>query len=520
MQLPTIRSTLLLAIAFAMGTGSPRILAQPGQAQVPRVERLTIDEAVRLALENNLGVQVARIGPQVQDLTIAQALGAWSPTFTGLVEAGSVDTPTNSFLSGSIGPKTSDNRITSNTGIRQLLPWGGSYSVGWDSSRSTTTNVFSNFSPQLRSSLALTYTQPLMRNFGIDGARQQLLLSRTSRTIADVQVRETVSTTSRSVRHAYWELVYAIASLEVQRQSRDLAQESLRNTRARVEIGMTAPIDVVEAESELAQREEGVILAEAAIESAQDTLRALVYDPSMPDFWSIRIEPIDPPPFEQSIVDVDIASRNALSRRSDVDEARRTLEADDISIRYLRNQTLPDVTANIDYGLTGLGGTQFLRGSGFPGPVIGQTERGFGSVLADLLGNDFPSWTVSLNLSYPIGSSEVEASLARARLQYSQSQTQLRNLQLQVTTEVREVARQVQTNQKRVDSTRAARQLAERRLDAEERKFMAGTSTSFFVFQAQRDLSQARGNELRAILDYNRSLVDLETVQEAPLTPR
>jgi outer membrane protein TolC len=138
-------------------------------------------------------------------------------------------------------------------------------------------------------------------------------------------------------------------------------------------------------------------------------------------------------------------------------------------------------------------------------------------VLGDLFNNRYPTWTLSLNIGYPIGTSTAEANLARARLQYNQSQTQLKNQQLQVATQVRDVARQVQTNQKRVDTTRAARQFAERRLEAEEKKFAAGMSTSFFVFQAQRDLSQARNNELRALIDYNKSLVDWDTVQEAPL---
>ena len=218
-------------------------------------------------------------------------------------------------------------------------------------------------------------------------------------------------------------------------------------------------------------------------------------------------------------MDVDPAVRNALDRRTDLQQTRKNLEATDINIRYFQNQTLPDVTASFDYGLTGLGGTQFLRGEGFPGPVIGQTQRSFGSVLGDLFGNQFPNWTASLNVSYPLGATQQEADLARARLQYTQSTTQLKNQQLQVVSEVREAARQVLTNQKRVETTRASRQLAERRLEAEQRKFTAGTSTSFFVFQAQRDLAQARNNELRAILDYNRSTVDLETVQEAPLTP-
>jgi outer membrane protein TolC len=363
----------------------------------------------------------------------------------------------------------------------------------------------------------LNLRQPLLRGFSIDTSRQQLLVSRKSREIADVTLRQAVTVTARAVRIAYWDLAYAIASLAVQRQSLELAGTSLQNTRARVEIGTTPPIDIVEAEAEVATREEAVILAEAQIESAQDTLRALVYDPSMPDFWTIRLEPAALPPFQATAVDVDAATRNALERRTDLQQSRKTLETTDINVRYFRNQTLPDVTASLDYGLTGLGGTQFVRGAGFPGPIIGQSERGFASVLRDLFANDFPSWTAALNISYPLGSSQPQANLARARLQYSQGQTQLRNQELQVVTQVREAGRQVQTNQKRVDTTRTSRQLAERRLDAEERKFAAGTSTTFFVFQAQRDLAQARNNELRAVLDYNRSIVDFESVQEAPL---
>ena len=494
------------------------VLGTPVSVSAQEVRRLTVDEAVRLALENNLGIQVARADPRIEDLSIAQARGAWTPAFTSTLQSASNDSPSNSFLSGAQGASISDERFNTNVGIEQQLRWGGVYSVGWDSTRSTTTNLFSNFSPQLRSSLALNYRQPLLRGFGIDAARQQYLVASKNREIADVTLRQTIATTSRAVRVAYWDLAYAIASLDVQRQSLELAQESLRNTRARVEIGTTPPIDIVEAEAEVATREEAAILAEAQIQTAQDTLRALIYDPDMPDFWTLRVEPGELPAFQPVNVDVDMAVRSALDRRTDLQQARKTLEANDINIRYFRNQTLPDVTAAFDYGLTGLGGTQFVRGAGFPGPIIGQTERSFGTVLSDLFGNDFPNWTASLNISYPLGASQSEANLARARLQYSQSATDLKNRQLQVVTQVRETARQVQTNQKRVETTRASRQLAERRLEAEQRKFTAGTSTTFFVFQAQRDLAQARNNELRAVLDYNRSAVDLETVQEAPLT--
>ena len=504
--------TILWTPAAAAGQSG-----SPAAAQSAGVRPLTIEEAVQAALVNNLGIQAARLDPRVEDLGVAQAQAAWFPTVTSTLQAASIDSPSNSFLSGAQGPKTSDDRVTTNIGMGQTLPWGGNYTVGWDGTRSTTTNLFSNFSPQLRSSLALTYRQPLLRGFAIDTTRQQLLVSEKNREIADVALRQAMAVTSRSVRRAYWDLAYAIAALEVQRQSLDLARESLKNTRARIEIGTVPPVDVIEGEAEVALREEGVIVGEAQIATAEDVLRALVYDPAATDFWALRIEPTSQPRFETRLVDVDAVVRAALANRTDLQRSQKNLETADVNIRYFRNQTLPDVTANVDYGLAGLGGSQFVRGAGFPGPVIGRTERGFGAVLTDLVANDFPSWTASLTVSYPIGPTPQEAGLARARLQYSQSQTQLRNQQLQVATEVREAGRQVLTNQRRVETTRVARQLGERRLEAEERKFAAGTSTSFFVFQAQRDLAQARINELRAILDYSRSVVDLETVQEAPL---
>jgi outer membrane protein TolC len=322
------------------------------------------------------------------------------------------------------------------------------------------------------------------------------------------------------VRYAYWDLAYQIASLQVARQSLELAEESLRNTKARVEIGTTPPIDIVEAEAEVSTRREAVIVGEAQVGTAEDVLRALVYNPSMPDFWTITIEPADMPPFEPTPVDVAAAVRTALDRRTDLLQTRKSMESTDISIRFLKDQTLPDVTAQFDYGLSAIGGVQFLRTAGVglsPGDIIGEERRGVGSVLSDLLTNDFPAWTLSLNFSYPIGNSQQQASLARARLQQTRDEVRLKQQELQVTTEVRQAARELTSNQQRVLTTRASRELSARRLEAEERKFAAGTSTNFLVFQAQRDLAVARNNELNAILDYIRSRINIETVQEVPL---
>ena len=517
---------LFTALMAVFGTSASvfaqvSLTAQQVAASSPQVRRMNADEAVQLALENNLGIRVARIDPQIQDLNIVNARTGWTPSFSTTFQTNSNDAPNQNFLAGAQGSRTSSDQFASSLGVQQVLPWGGNYEVGWDSSRFNSNSSFSTFSPQLRSSLLLNYNQPLLRNWGIDQVRQQILVSSKNREISDVSLRQTIAVTTRTVRNAFWDLAYANASLGVQQQSLDLAQESLRDTRSRVEIGTTPPIDIVQAEAEVARRREAVIVAQGQIGNAEDALRTLVFDPNMPDFWTVRIEPSELPEFRAVPVDIEGAVRNALSRRTDLEQVRKTIEEDDINIRYFRNQRLPDVSANINYGLQGLGGTFLERGDGPFGPgtgsVLGSSVRGFGTVLGDLFQNAYPNWTASLNISYPIGTSAAEASLARTQLEKTQTQTRLRNQELQVAQQVRIAAREVMTNQQRVESSRSARQLAERQLEAEQRKFEAGTSTNFLVIQSQRDLALARNVELQNILNFHRSVIDLETVQEAPL---
>jgi outer membrane protein len=219
---------------------------------------------------------------------------------------------------------------------------------------------------------------------------------------------------------------------------------------------------------------------------------------------------------------VDAAIRNALDKRSDLNQIKNSLAQNDINIRYFRNQTLPDIAANVSYIATGTSGTQLspVDFSSITSGVIPArsvvANRSFSSALGDIFQNNFPNWTVGVTVSYPIGASTAETSLARARLQAQQTQTQVKNVQLQITTQVRDVARQVRTNQQRVKAARTSRELQEKKLEAEEKKQAAGLSTTFLVVQAQRDLAQARTLEIRAIADYNKSLVSFDAVQLVP----
>jgi outer membrane protein len=227
---------------------------------------------------------------------------------------------------------------------------------------------------------------------------------------------------------------------------------------------------------------------------------------------------IDRPVFRPEPVDVAAAVRKALDQRTDVSAAKRRLDASDVTVRYLRNQTLPALDAVATYGLQGLGGTQFIRqGSGLGSVIVGTVPGGFGDALNAIANRSFPTWSVALNLSYPLFGSSADAEFARAKVERQQTLAEIKALELQVATEVTTAGLQVQSTLKQVEAATAASSLAQRRLEAEQSKFEVGLSTNFFVVQAQRDLQDAQNRELRALLDYQKALVEFERVQETSL---
>jgi len=365
--------------------------------------------------------------------------------------------------------------------------------------------------------------QPLLRGFHIDINRAQYKISQKNQEITDVQLRQQIVATARAVRLAYWTLVGTRYNLGVAQASLDISRQTLRDNRTRVEVGTMAPIDVVGAEAEVARNEEAAIVAASQIDAAEDQLRALIFDPKSPDFWTMDLDLADAPQLPQTKADVDVegAVKVAMEKRTDLIQFRKQLEIATINLDLAKENTKPQLNAVVNYGLNGLGGVLVTeRGPADPnnplepGPILATTSKGFGSVLGDLVGFDFPTWTLGVQFRYPLGNSTQKVIVARQRLAYTQSELSLRNAELSVASEVRVVARNVNTNRKRVESTTSARVFSERQLDAARKKFAVGLAQSIDVLIAQRDLATARFNELSSIIDYVKSLVDFDTVQE------
>ena len=499
----------------------PTPAAQPQRLDAtaaPTVLKLSADEAVKLALENNLGIRADRLGPQIETYGLAAAKAVYTPAITSTTTTRSATTPNDNFFTGSSSTVTGESFRT-NGGLAQFVPWGGGrYVFGIDGARTTTSDESRNYNPQLDSNFFLNFTQPLLRNFRIDANRQNIMVSQKRQEISDLQLRQTLTQTTRSVRNAYLTLVNALGQLDVARQSYATAQTQLKNNQRRVDVGSMAPIELVQAEAEVAATEEQVIVSEGQIQAAEDALRVLIMNRSQPDFWTTKLEPAERPSLTQRPIDVDAAVANALANRTDLAQARKQIEQSDVSLKFYRNQKLPAVDVVASYSLVGYAGTQreFDRSTGVP-IVIRESQRPFSEAVRDVFGNEFRTWQLRFDVSYPIGTSQADASMAQARLQREQQLTNLRDLETLVVASVRDAARQVQTSLKRVESTQKARQLAEQNVLAEEKRVAVGLSDTFRLTQFQRDLTRQLNNELNAIIAYNRALINFDAVQMVPL---
>ena len=481
-------------------------------------ESLTLEDAVKRALENNLDIAVERLGQQVYDVDIASIRSVYSPVLSSLISnQSSKNASTSTISGGQTGATINNSTFVFNGGVVQDVPWGGgSFSAALDNRRSETSNLTATINPQYTPTWAAQYNQPLLRDFKIDATRQQLLVTRISQDISDIQLRQTTMNTVANVRNAYWDYVFAVQSVDVARQSLLLAEELLRNNQTKVEIGTMAPIDVVQAQSQAATQRQTVVTAEGTRRTAEIALKRLIVSGTADPLWTSTIEPVDRPDFLPEPIDLTAATQRALSTRTDVLQARKTLEANDVTLRLLTNQKLPQVDLQTRYATTGIGGTRLItQGTGVDrGEITGVDPGGYLDALNTLFRNRLPTWSVALNISYNLGTSTADASIARARIQQNQIDVQLRQLDLQVTSDVSNSAILVQNAAERVQAAQSSRDLAQQQLDAENSKFGVGMSTNYQVVLAQRDLANAQNLELQAILEYRKAVVDFERVQQ------
>jgi outer membrane protein len=513
-------------IAASGQTATPTSAQQGNQVSAPAAGprvALTLEDAVKLALDRNLDIVVQRLSPEINDLAIATAQSFYNPSLTSQISSQSQTNASTNTITGGVVNSGVENTVgTFNGGIAKNFYWGGGNAlVTLNNARNTSTAAINLYNPSYNPIWSAQYTQPLLRGFRTDANRQQLQVTKLNRDISDIQLLSTITNTLSNVRNAYWDYVFAVQSVEVAQQTLDLANKQVEDNQTRVQVGTMAPIDVIQAKAQAASSLQNLVVAQATQRTSELALKRLIVSGTQDPNWNASIDPVDRPDFRPEQVDLDAAIRRALSQRTDLTIAQKNVQANDVTLKYLDDQTKPQADFQASYGLSGIGGTQIFRtGNGIGGnggSITSTVPGGYGDALSSLWTTDYPRWVVGVNISYPLGLSSQKAAVARARVQQNQVTAQLKQIELQVATEVTNQAITIRSNMERVQAAQAARDLAQQQLDAENSKFAVGMSTNYFVITAQNQLATAQNNELQAILNYRKSLVDFDRLQQTTL---
>ena len=333
---------------------------QSAQGDHPTVQ-LTLDEAIKLALDRNLDISVQRLNPQTFDFSVAGLQAVYKPTLTSTVSQQSATTPSNTTISGGlVGVGIVAGTTTYNGGLSQSMRWGGgTLAATLNNNRGTTTSTTALFDPQFNTNWSTTYTQPLMRNFKIDNTRQQLTITKLNQDISEIQLQATIINTLSNVRNAYWDYVFAVQSVDVARRSVALAEQLVKDNQTRVEVGTMAPIDVIQAQSQAATQRQNQAAAEGTRRTNELTLKRLIVGGTQDALWNATIDPVDRPDFVAVEVDVPAVVKRALDVRTDLAQVRKNLLINDVTLQYLKNQALPQFDLVAPVSASGQGGTVF-----------------------------------------------------------------------------------------------------------------------------------------------------------------
>ena len=498
-------------------SGRPRLekLVLPIVAEPPPPQRngagsipLSLQQAIDLSIAHELDIHGARIDRATADALVTQDRGAFDPVLNGVLQHDH-SVRENAFVFAlPLSETTSD---TYRAGIAQKLWFGGSYDVGIVGVRSESNG--SSLSPDYSTDLSLKWTQPLLRGFGRDANRSILGQAINSARIAELGVETRARDIVRDTIRGYWELVFALRDVEVRRASLGLAQELLRKNRIMVDVGTLAPLEISQAEASVAQREFGIISAENAVGAAEDNLRRLLGVRQDSAWWNSAIVPTDAPEFAAISADLDEQLATAAARRQELPSQQLAIESAKLGLAAAKDSLLPQLNFEISSGFAGLTGNRAddpLVDENGDGDFTNDGATGsFGSSFGETFGRDFESYTAALIYSQPLRNRAAEGAYLAQRLALEDARLAMAQLRQTITLEVRAAVRNLDSARESVVSAGATRQLQEKTLSAEIKKFENGLSTNFEVLQFQTDLQEAESAEVRTLIDYLQAQAEL-----------
>ncbi len=491
-----------IAIATFYGSSAPVegwSLDVIPQTTDERRETLSLADAAVRALQSNLDISISRHTKEsrLADIVIEQA--KFDPTLSINGQYNRIVNPLNRPVFGGTGQflnqiTTFDQRNHSVTvDATQNLITGGNIDLNYSPARNSINQDVASgflFNPAWTGGLALTVTQPLLRNAGIAVTKTFIKIAQNNAAVEQHVFRDRVMTVIAAVEEGYWEVVFANDNLKVAQAALAAAEELLATNRAKLKAGIMSIVDVLQAEAAVASRVEQVLIAEKAIRDQEDQLRRLLNPGEDELRQDVRLTLTDVPITILEPISLQETIDIAIEQRPEIIQAKKNVETGELNTRFARNQLLPTLSFQGTVGLAGLG-------------------QNFGDSFTKNFSGDFYNYGAGLVLSYPLGNRSARNTYNKRKLEAKNAEAALASVRHQVIVGVREAVRRVQTDFKRIETTRSARIMAEKQLQAERKRLRVGLSTTRLVLVFQRDLATAQGNELRATVDYNKSLSNL-----------
>jgi outer membrane protein len=566
---PAVLILLLASVAFTQESSPTPVVSAQQPSQVPAIavdyradtkspmpsltrvgvdsnaqQPISLREAIAMALQNNKDIEVARDNVKIAEFDLVTAHGAYDPRLTAQNYFERILTPATSVLSGASRVETDD--ITATARFEGLAPkGGGSYRVDASSIRLSTNSAFNVLNPSYPTALTFTYTQPLVRSRRFDLQRRQIEVAKKNLSLTDSQFRQRAIEVITNVQRSYWDLVFALRNLQIQRDSLTDARSQLEHNRRMVAEGSLAPIDVVAAETQVANFEQAEFSALEDVNRTENNLKNMIAENRQSKLWSTSVIPTDQVDLTLPNVSLPDALGAALQNRPELRQSDLAREINLLDQRLYRDQTKPEIDLVGTYGITGNAGTQVTT----PNPLTTSNDAlrarvnelsvlsglqpltapptatvspdlfgGYFQSLSNLGSNQFNNFRVGVAISLPLHNRTAEGQLGHSLVEGKRIATQREQLEQLIQVEVRNALQTLSTTEARLRAASVARSTAEQQYESEKRKLDAGQSTVFLVLERQTAQAVARGNELRAQTDLNKAIADLQRATGNSLT--
>ena len=523
----------------------------PSRTGIEGQMELSLQQALSMALANNKDIESSRIDKQESDYNLEAALGAFDPRMDINNYWEQQITPIASTLGGSASGAVLNKTWLTDPAVTQPIPWyGGSVKTDLSSANSYSNNTFLSLNPQYPASLNFSYTQPLWRNLMYDSNRHQIDVAKKNRFLSDEQFRQRVMSVVAQTEQAYWELAYSYNNLQVQLEAVRIGVQQDESNRRQEQQGLLAPIDVVAAQTQLANFEVVAYTAQSALTSAENSLKALILPDRGDPLWHEALTPVTLPDVKAPIIPLDDAIAEALANRPELAQVKLSAEINEKDVRYYRDQTKPEVDLTALYTRAGLAGILIPAGpnpflAGF-GPLTNQVNElsalaglpalppvsfgtatlpprlvgGYGQSLSNIWAGSFPTTEIQLRVSLPLRNRTAEANLSKSVAETRRIRNQRQQVEETIESGVRDTIENMQMAQLRLQAAQVARQSAEEQYQSEQRQFQAGTSTLFLVQQRQATMIAARSQERRSEADMSEAISAYRLATGSILTER